>query len=129
MVGRGLRLRRAGRLGGRQGHGRVCRRPVLQAARRLRLRLRPRRHGWFYRYAHLKSIDPAVQPGQRVKMGQKIGVLGKEGSSGGWAHLHFDIKARQPSGKWGIQDAYAFLWEAYSASTSRRSSPSRGRTT
>ena len=46
-------------------------------------------------------------------MGQKIGVLGKEGSSGGWSHLHFDIKARQPSGKWGIQEGYAFLWEAY----------------
>jgi murein DD-endopeptidase MepM/ murein hydrolase activator NlpD len=69
--------------------------------------------GWFYRYAHLKSIDEAVQPGKRIKMGQKIGVLGKEGSSGGWAHLHFDIKAKQPSGKWGIQDAYPFLWEAY----------------
>ena len=70
-------------------------------------------HGWFYRYGHLQSIDPAIQPGARVKMGQKIGVLGKEGSSGGWAHLHFDIKAKQPSGKWGIQDAYPFLWEAY----------------
>jgi murein DD-endopeptidase MepM/ murein hydrolase activator NlpD len=70
-------------------------------------------HGWFYRYAHLQSIDKAVQPGQRVKRGQSIGVLGKEGSSGGWAHLHFDIKAKQPSGKWGIQDAYPFLWEAY----------------
>jgi len=68
---------------------------------------------WFYRYAHLKAIDPAIRPGQRVKLGQKIGVLGKEGSSGGWSHLHFDIKARQPSGKWGIQEAYAFLWEAY----------------
>ena len=70
-------------------------------------------NGWFYRYAHLKSIDPAIRPGERVRMGQRIGVLGKEGSSGGWSHLHFDIKARQPSGKWGIQEAYAFLWEAY----------------
>jgi murein DD-endopeptidase MepM/ murein hydrolase activator NlpD len=70
-------------------------------------------HGWYYRYAHLQSIDEAVRPGERVKAGQKIGVLGKEGSSGGWAHLHFDIKAKQPSGKWGIQDAYPFLWEAY----------------
>src|SRR5262249_54856177 len=70
-------------------------------------------HGWYYRYAHRQSIDEAVQPGRRVKAGQKIGVLGKEGSSGGWAHLHFDIKARQPSGQWGIQDAYPFLWEAY----------------
>jgi murein DD-endopeptidase MepM/ murein hydrolase activator NlpD len=69
--------------------------------------------GWFYRYAHLQSIDPAIRPGERVKAGQKIGVLGKEGSSGGWAHLHFDIKARQPSGQWGVQDAYPFLWEAY----------------
>src|SRR5258708_21858505 len=58
-------------------------------------------------------IEPEVQPGARVKMGQKIGVLGKEGGSGGWSHLHFDITSRQPSGKWGIQEGYAFLWEAY----------------
>jgi hypothetical protein len=38
--------------------------------------------------------------------------LGKEGGSGGWSHLHFDISGRQPSGKWGIIDGYAFLWEA-----------------
>jgi murein DD-endopeptidase MepM/ murein hydrolase activator NlpD len=70
-------------------------------------------HGWYYRYAHLQSIEPTVQPGKLIKAGEKIGVLGKEGSSGGWAHLHFDIKAKQPSGQWGIQDAYPFLWEAY----------------
>jgi hypothetical protein len=46
-------------------------------------------------------------------MGQKIGILGKEGASGGWSHLHFGIKSRQPSGKWGTQEAYAFAWEAY----------------
>ena len=63
--------------------------------------------------AHLQVHRPGHPTGERVKMGQKIGVLGKEGSSGGWSHLHFDIKARQPSGKWGIQEAYAFLWEAY----------------
>ena len=104
--------RRAGRLGGRQGAARVSRHPVLQA-RRLRLRLRPRRPGVVLSLRHLKSIDPAIRPGERVRMGQKIGVLGKEGSSGGWSHLHFDIKSRQPSGKWGIQEGYAFLWEAY----------------
>ena len=49
----------------------------------------------------------------RVKMGQKIGLLGKEGASGGWSHLHFEIKSKQPSGKWGTEDGYAFLWEAY----------------
>jgi murein DD-endopeptidase MepM/ murein hydrolase activator NlpD len=67
--------------------------------------------GWFYRYSHLYAID--VQAGDRVKLGQKLGLLGKEGGSGGWSHLHFDITSRQPSGLWGIQDGYAYLWEAY----------------
>jgi murein DD-endopeptidase MepM/ murein hydrolase activator NlpD len=69
--------------------------------------------GWYYRYSHLHTIDHAIQMGSRVKMGQRIGILGKEGASGGWSHLHFGIKSRQPSGKWGTEDAYAFAWEAY----------------
>ncbi len=69
--------------------------------------------GWFYRYSHLQVISPEVKPGAKVKMGQRIGILGKEGGSGGWSHLHFDISGRQPSGKWGIIEGYAFLWEAY----------------
>jgi len=69
--------------------------------------------GWFYRYSHLQIIDPAVRPGAQIGMGQKIGVLGKEGGSGGWSHLHFDITSRQPSGLWGMQEGYAFLWETY----------------
>ena len=69
--------------------------------------------GWFYRYSHLQTIDPAMRPGANIGMGQKVGVLGKEGGSGGWSHLHFDITSRQPSGLWGIQEGYAFLWEAY----------------
>lgn len=69
--------------------------------------------GWYYRYSHLHTIDAAIQMGARVKMGQRIGLLGKEGASGGWTHLHFGIKSRQPSGKWGTQEAYAFAWEAY----------------
>ena len=68
--------------------------------------------GWFYRYSHLQSFDAAIKPGQSVVMGQKIGVLGKEGGSGGWSHLHFEIVSRQPSGRWGTQEGYAFLWEA-----------------
>ncbi|MGE3817868.1 MAG: PKD domain-containing protein [Isosphaeraceae bacterium] len=68
--------------------------------------------GWYYRYSHLATIDPAVKVGDRVTMGQKIGMLGKEGGSGGWSHLHFEIKSRQPSGKWGTEEGYAFLWEA-----------------
>src|SRR5437773_5564258 len=69
--------------------------------------------GWYYRYSHLQTIDPALRPGAQVALGQKVGVLGKEGGSGGWSHLHFDITSRQPSGLWGIQEGYAFLWEAY----------------
>ncbi len=65
---------------------------------------------WYYRYSHLQRID--VRLGDRVSKGQMIGLLGKEGATA-WSHLHFDIKAIQPSGKWGIEDGYAFLWQAY----------------
>jgi hypothetical protein len=68
--------------------------------------------GWYYRYSHLKSFDASIRPGATVAMGQKLGVLGKEGGSGGWSHLHFEIVARQPSGKWGTEEGYAFLWQA-----------------
>ncbi len=69
--------------------------------------------GWFYRYSHFHSIDAAIQPGVKVRRGQRLGLLGKEGGSGGWTHLHFDIFCRQPSGKWGCHESYAFAWEAY----------------
>jgi murein DD-endopeptidase MepM/ murein hydrolase activator NlpD len=69
--------------------------------------------GWYYRYSHLQMIATPVIPGKRVKMGQRIGLIGKEGGSGGWSHLHFGIKCRQPSGSWGTQNGYAFIWQAY----------------
>lgn len=69
--------------------------------------------GWYYRYSHLHTIHPDIKPGAKLRMGQRIGLLGKEGGSGGWSHLHFDITGRQPSGKWGIVEGYAFLWESY----------------
>jgi len=40
-------------------------------------------------------------------------VLGKEGASGGWSHLHFGIVARQPSGRYGQVEGYPLLAEAY----------------
>ena len=69
--------------------------------------------GWYYRYSHMQVIDKQIVPGRLIKMGDRVGLLGKEGGSGGWTHLHFEIKSRQPSGKWGTQEGYAFLWEAY----------------
>ena len=69
--------------------------------------------GWYFRYSHFQSINESIRPGMQVKAGRRLGLLGKEGGSGGWTHLHFDIFCRQPSGKWGCQEAYAFAWEAY----------------
>lgn len=69
--------------------------------------------GWYYRYSHLHTISGELKIGRRVRIGDPIGLLGKEGGSGGWSHLHFDLAGRQPSGEWGIIDGYAFLWEAY----------------
>lgn len=68
--------------------------------------------GWYYRYSHLQQFNPTLKLGQKVSKGTSLGVLGKEGGSGGWAHLHFEIKARQPSGNYGTEEGYAFLWEA-----------------
>jgi len=70
--------------------------------------------GWLLRYSHLDSTDPEIRIGNRVKMGQKIGMMGKQGGSGGWVHLHFEIKTWETaSGEWGTEDAYAYLWESY----------------
>ena len=71
------------------------------------------RRGWYYRYSHLNKIDKSIVPGRIVRRGDPVGLLGKEGGSGGWSHLHFEIKSRQPSDKWGTQEGYAFLWGAY----------------
>jgi len=64
-------------------------------------------------YFHLYSIDQGIKLGERVHMGQPVGRIGKEGSAGCWTHLHYEIRGPQPSGKAGIVEGYAFLWEAY----------------
>lgn len=69
--------------------------------------------GWYYRYSHLHSFAPGILAGKKVKKGDFLGLLGKEGGSGGWTHLHFEIKNRQPSGEWGTEDGYAFIWQGY----------------
>ncbi|MCK5137172.1 MAG: peptidoglycan DD-metalloendopeptidase family protein [Bacteroidales bacterium] len=70
--------------------------------------------GWYIRYSHLDSTDAAIRTGASVRMGQRIGFMGKQGGSGGWVHLHFELKTRETaSGNWGTEDAYAYLWESY----------------
>ncbi len=69
--------------------------------------------GWMHWYCHLKSFAPGIEMGARLRQGDPIGILGKEGDSGGWSHLHYGIFARQPSGKWGTEEGYAYLMEAY----------------
>ncbi len=69
---------------------------------------------WYIRYSHLDNTDPKIVPGAKVKMGQKIGFIGKQGHSGGWVHLHFEIRNKEmPSGIWGTEDAYPYAWESY----------------
>jgi hypothetical protein len=71
-------------------------------------------HVWYYRYSHLDSILPSIKPGTNVKQGQRIGFMGKQGASGGWVHLHFDIHYKDPvTCDFKIEDAYAYCWESY----------------
>ncbi|MDD4590411.1 MAG: PKD domain-containing protein [Parabacteroides sp.] len=69
---------------------------------------------WYYRYSHLNSIEKEIVPGARIKLGQKIGYMGKQGGSGGWVHLHFGVHYKDnTTSKWIVEDAYAYLLEAY----------------
>jgi hypothetical protein len=44
--------------------------------------------GLIWEYGHLDSVSPEVKIGSRIEKGRKIGVLGKTGPSGNFAHLH-----------------------------------------
>jgi murein DD-endopeptidase MepM/ murein hydrolase activator NlpD len=69
--------------------------------------------GWYHWYFHLYAIDAGLKLGEKIVGGRHIGLVGKEGSAGCWSHLHYEIRGPQPSGKAGIVEGYAFLWEAY----------------
>ena len=70
--------------------------------------------GWYIRYSHLNSIEPEINMGDKIKMGQKIGYMGKQGGSGGWVHLHFGVHYKDPeTSVWEVEDAYPYLWESY----------------
>ena len=70
--------------------------------------------GWYNRYSHLDSILPDIRPGIRLKKGRQIGYMGKQGHSGGWVHLHFElINKETATSQWGTEEAYPYLMEAY----------------
>lgn len=48
-------------------------------------------NGWETQYSHLKSGSVEVRPGQRVSMGQKLGLIGMSGNSE-FPHLHFSVR-------------------------------------
>ena len=71
--------------------------------------------GWHFLYSHIEMISPEIELGGRIESGKFVGTLGKEGSSGGWSHLHFGIRSPQPSGRYGEVEGYPFLVEAWLA--------------
>jgi len=73
--------------------------------------------GWYYRYSHFDSIDDSVKVAEKVSIGQQLGILGKEGGSGGWSHLHFELIRPQEDGNYGSDSMYAFLHQVYQANS------------
>ena len=70
--------------------------------------------GWYYRYSHFDSIYDDITPGRIIKMGDKIGLIGKQGGSGGWVHLHFGISYKDSADiTWKTEDAFVYVWESY----------------
>lgn len=52
-------------------------------------------------YGHLSPNDVQVLPGQTVKAGDIVGVLGNRSENGGWGvHLHFGIYKGAYTGQW-----------------------------
>ena len=57
-----------------------------------------------YYYSHLSSIAKAIEPGQRVRSGQRIGSVGKTGSARGTSpHLHFGLSWPTKKGVWWVR--------------------------
>ena len=65
--------------------------PVYFGGNTVILKIAPGRYAC---YAHMKPGSVRVRPGQRVRVGQRIGLIGNSGNTDG-PHLHFGIQ-RQP---------------------------------
>lgn len=64
-------------------------------------------NGYYTRYYHLKSGSIVVKVGDKVKKGQKLGIIGKTGKATG-VHLHFQI---DKGSKASAIDPYDYLFK------------------
>jgi murein DD-endopeptidase MepM/ murein hydrolase activator NlpD len=56
---------------------------------------------WTYYYAHLAAYAPGLKEGQRVRLGEVIGLVGHTGNaSAEGPHLHFAVYRTEPGQKW-----------------------------
>jgi len=83
--------------------------------------------GWFYRYSHLQTIDPAVRPGAQISMGQRSACWARKAAAAAGRICTLTSTSRQPSGLWGIQEGYAFCGKPTNANTRPNLSPWAGR--
>ncbi|AFM00526.1 metalloendopeptidase-like membrane protein [Desulfitobacterium dehalogenans ATCC 51507] len=66
--------------------------------------------GNYYYYAHLNTINPHLQEGQKVKKGDFLGTLGHTGDALTTPdHLHFGIEL--PNGEWVNPYPFLTIWQ------------------
>jgi murein DD-endopeptidase MepM/ murein hydrolase activator NlpD len=55
-----------------------------------------------YYMAHFESIDDGIEPGVRVAIGQRLGLMGRTGRASA-CHLHFGISPPCPDKEWSVR--------------------------
>lgn len=63
-----------------------------------------------YYFAHLDSIDDAIQPGVTVAIGQELGLMGRTGKAGA-CHVHFAISPPCPGKEWAVRRGVIWPWK------------------
>jgi murein DD-endopeptidase MepM/ murein hydrolase activator NlpD len=62
-----------------------------------------------YYLAHFDAIDPAIEPGVRVGIGQLLGLMGRTGRAGA-CHVHFAISPPCPGKEWSVRRGVIYPW-------------------